>query len=83
MAHLDVINLYQCQFTPEEFRLVCLALAGKLRPQEMLEALDLNVRLSEMRAKQVALSNEKCGQALKQALSLRDAPEAKGNGGQS
>ena len=65
MAHIDVKTSYALQLTPEEFRLVGLALAGKLKPgAETKEAAELNARLQELRLKQVALSHEACEAAL-------------------
>jgi hypothetical protein len=65
--HLDVKTTYALQLTPEEFRLVGLALAGKLKGAEMREAADLNARLQELRLKQVALSHEACEAAFQKA----------------
>jgi hypothetical protein len=67
MAHIDVKTTYLLHLTPEEFRLVGLALAGKLKGAEMREAADLNARLQELRLKQVALSHEACRTALEKA----------------
>ncbi len=67
MAHLDVKTTYSLHLTPEEFRLVGLALAGKLKGVEMKEAAELNVRLQEMRLKQVTLAHEACEAACQKA----------------
>jgi hypothetical protein len=72
MVHLDVKTNYALQLTPEEFRLVGLALAGKLKGTEMKEAVELNARLQEMRLKQVALSHEACKSALEKAQEIME-----------
>jgi hypothetical protein len=67
MPHLDLKTNYFLQLTPDEFRLVGLALAGKLKGAELKEAAELNVRLQEMRLKQVTLSREACESAFQKA----------------
>jgi hypothetical protein len=67
MAHLDVKTNYFLQLTPEEFRLVGLALAGKLKGAELKEAAELNARLQELRLKQVTLAHEACESAFQKA----------------
>ena len=68
MAHLDIKTTYAVHLTPEEFRLVGLALAGKLKPgTEMREAAELNARLQEMRLKQATLAQEVCEAACQKA----------------
>jgi len=67
MAHLDIKTTYTVHLTPEEFRLVGLALAGKLKGAELKEAAELNVRLQEMRLKQVTLAHEACQSACQKA----------------
>ena len=47
MAHLDIKTTYAVQLTPGEFRLVGLALVGKLKGAEMKDAAELNARLQE------------------------------------
>jgi hypothetical protein len=76
MAHLDVKTTYSLHLTPEEFRLVGLALAGKLKPgAETREAAELNARLQEMRLKQVALGQEACEAAFQKAQEARKEAE--------
>ena len=68
MAHLDIKTAYALQLTPEEFRLVGLALAGKLKPgTETREAAELNARLQELRLKRVTLAHEACESAFQKA----------------
>ncbi len=71
MAHLDIKTAYAVQLTPEEFRLVGLALAGKLKGAELKEAAELNARLQELRLKQVALSHEACEAAFLKAQEVK------------
>jgi hypothetical protein len=72
MAHLDLKTIYFLHLTPDEFRLVGLALAGKLKPgAETAEAAELNSRLQELRLKQVALSHEAREAALQKAQEAR------------
>jgi hypothetical protein len=74
MAHLDVKTTYFLHLTPEEFRLVGLALAGKLKGAELKEAAELNARLQEMRLKQATLAQEVCEAACQKAQETeRDA----------
>ncbi len=67
MAHIDVKTTYLLHLTPEEFRLIGLALAGRLRGGEKMEAADLNTRLQELRLKQVNLTHEACEAAFQRA----------------
>jgi hypothetical protein len=68
MAHLDLKTTYFLHLTPDEFRLVGLALVGKLKPgAETAEAAELNARLQEMRLKQVTLAHEACEAAFQKA----------------
>ena len=79
MAHLDMKTTYFLHLTPEEFRLVGLALAGKLKPgTETTEAAELNSRLQEMRLKQVALNHEACEAAFQKAQEARSQLGDKG-----
>lgn len=79
MAHLDIKTTYAVHLTPEEFRLVGLALAGRLKPgAETAEAADLNARLQEMRLKQIALSHEACEAAFQKAEEMRSQFSDKG-----
>ena len=76
MAHLDIKTTYAVALTPEEFRLVGLALAGKLKlGEETKAATELNVRLQEMRLKQVALSHEACEAACRKAQEVQTEAE--------
>jgi len=76
MAHLDLKTMYFLHLTPEEFRLVGLALAGKLKlGTETAEAAELNARLQEMRLKQVALSHEACEAAFQKAQEVQKEAE--------
>jgi hypothetical protein len=52
MAHLDVKPLYSLQLTAEEFKLIGLALAGKLDGKECTAARELNLKLQQMREAQ-------------------------------
>jgi len=79
MAHLDIKTTYLLHITPDEFRLVGLALAGKLKPgAEMAEAAELNVRLQEMRLKQVVLNHEASEAAFQKAEEMRSQLSDKG-----
>lgn len=52
MAHVDLEITYSMRLTTAEFRLITLALAGKLNSRDDLrEALVLNERLCELRAR--------------------------------
>ncbi len=75
MAHLDIKTTYAVHLTTEEFRLVGLALAGKLKPgTETREAAELNARLQELRLKQMTLAHEACQSACQKAQETeRDA----------
>ena len=76
MAHLDIKTTYAVQLTPEEFRLVGLALAGKLKPgTETKQAMELNARLQEMRLKQVTLAHEACEAACHKAQEVQKEAE--------
>lgn len=58
MAHLDVKTLYHLQLTADEFKLLGLALAGKLRGADKKLAHELNVRLQELRESQVQIAHD-------------------------
>jgi len=76
MAHLDLKTTYFLHLTPDEFWLVGLALAGKLKlGTETAEAAELNARLQEMRLKQVALSHEACEAACEKAREVQKSAE--------
>jgi hypothetical protein len=76
MAHLDLKTTYFLHLTPDEFRLVGLALAGKLKPgTEAKEAAELNARLQELRLKQVALTHEACEAACQKAQEVQKEAE--------
>jgi hypothetical protein len=76
MPHLDLKTTYALQLTPEEFRLVGLALAAKLKLGEAQEAASLNARLQELRLKQVALSHEACEAACRKAQEAEGEAQA-------
>lgn len=76
MPHLDIKTTYAVQLTPEEFRLVGLALAEKLKGAELKEAAELNARLQELRLKQVVLSHEACEAAYQKAQEVQKETEA-------
>jgi len=79
MAHMDIKTTYLLHLTPEELRLVGLALAGKLKPgAETTEAAELNSRLQEMRLKQVTLAHEACEAAFQKAQGARSQLSDKG-----
>ena len=76
MAHLDIKTTYAVHLTPEEFRLVGLALAGKLKPgAETKEAVELNARLQELRLKQMTLAHEACQSACQKAQEAQKEAE--------
>jgi len=59
MAHVELEVAYSVHLTGAEFRLVTLALAGKLRAREDVhEALLLNERLCDLRARFAAQLSE-------------------------
>lgn len=59
MAQIDLEISYSMRLTSVEFRLVTLALAGKLNSRaEVREALVLNERLCELRARLATQLNE-------------------------
>jgi hypothetical protein len=67
MANLDVKPTYYLQVTAEELRLIGLGLAGKLKTCEEKAALELNVRLQELREKQTRMIHESSVAALESA----------------
>lgn len=68
MPHLDIKPLYHLQLTADEFKLLGLALAGKLKTvADKKAAHDLNVRLQEIRDSQLQNLNEKSRAALASA----------------
>ena len=75
MPHVDIKTIYAVQLTPEEFRLVGLALAGKLKGSELREAAELNARLQELRLKQVTLAHEACQSAFQKAQEVQKEAE--------
>lgn len=59
MAHIELDVSYTLRLTSAEFRLLTLSLAGKLRSrEEVREALLLNERLCDQRARYVAQLND-------------------------
>ena len=58
MSHVDVEVRYNLNLNGREFRLVSLALAGKLPDKERRDALELNVQLCEQRTKFMAEQSE-------------------------
>lgn len=67
MPHLDVKTLYHVQLTADEFKLLGMALAGKLKGLDKKAAHDLNVRLQEMRESQVQIAHDSSKTALQSA----------------
>lgn len=67
MPHLDVKTLYHLQLTADEFRLLGLALAGKLKGADKKAAHELNVRLQEIRESQVQVAHDSSKSALQSA----------------
>lgn len=73
MPHTDAIQTYQVQLTTAEFRLVTLGLAGKLKDSEdQHEALSLNTKLCEQRAKSLKDKYEVAFEAMCQAQLLEN-----------
>ena len=73
MAHIDVKQTYLVQFTSEEFRLVTLGLAGKLKDQEdVADALHLNTKLCEYKAKSLKDQHSVAYEAMCQAQLLEN-----------
>jgi hypothetical protein len=75
MPHLDVKTLYHLQLNADEFKLLGLALAGKLKGTDKKAAHELNVRLQESREQQIAMQIASCKAA------LNNAKEAASNDG--
>ena len=74
MAHIDLEITYNVRLTGTEFRLVTFALAGKLRSsEETRDALLLNERLCDLRARFVAQLNDAAAGAQVKASELRAA----------
>lgn len=67
MAHADCLPTYQLKLTAEEFRLITLALAGKLDEHEKAEALELNVHLCRIRAHHLRGQADAAAKALESA----------------
>lgn len=77
MPHCDIKFHIHLQLTHEEFRLIGLALARRLAGDEDIQnALQLNVQLQELRAKQVAGWLDVC----EGAFNVAKAQAAKGGG---
>lgn len=82
MAHIDLEVTYNVRLTGAEFRLVTLALAGRLRSRdETRDALLLNERLCELRARFAAQLSEttagahaKASELCAAALGAQDDP---------
>lgn len=74
MAQIDLEISYSVRFTGAEFRLVTLALAGRIESKdEMQEALALNERLCDLRARLTAQLSDVTAGALRKASELRTA----------
>ena len=77
MAHIDLDITYSVRLSSAEFRLMTFALAGKLRSKEELrDALLLNERLCDLRARHVAQLSEATTGAHSKASELRAALDA-------
>lgn len=73
MPHIDVKQIYFVQFTPEELRLVTLALADKLKDEEdRRDALCLNTKLCEGRTKSLKSQHEVAFEAMRLAQLLEN-----------
>lgn len=80
MAHIDVKQTYLVQLTSEEFRLVTLGLAGKIKDSEdVADALQLNSKMCEYKARSLKDQHETAYQAMCQAqlLSNPNVPPTK------
>jgi len=73
--HLDVMTEYRISLTPDEFKVVGLALAGLLRLGSKDEKLarELNVRLQEARLQQFEERADSCRTTTKQAHQQAEA----------
>lgn len=73
MPHTDVKQIYQVQLTTEEFRLVCLSLAGKVKDQEdVRDALALNTKLCEQRVRSLKDQHNTAFEAMRLAQLLEN-----------
>lgn len=73
MPHTDVIQTYQVQFTASEYRLVTLALAGKLKDEDdIADAISLNTKLCEQRALSLKKQHENAFEAMRLAQLLEN-----------
>lgn len=73
MSHIDIKQIYVVQLTAEEFRLVTLALAGKIKEvDDQADALALNTRLCYQRSKGLKDQHEVAYQAMCQAQLLEN-----------
>lgn len=73
MPHIDVKHTYLIQLTDYEYRLVVMALAGKIKDSEDVKgALSLNTKLCEQRAKSLKDQHEVAFQAMCQAQLLEN-----------
>ena len=71
MPHVDAVQTFHVQFTLDEFRLVTLALAGKIKDEEdVQDALTLNTKLCEQRFKSLKDKQEVAYHAMCQAQLL-------------
>ena len=71
MPHLDIKMSYNLQLTTEEFKLIGLALAGKLEAEiDKKAAQELNIRLQEMRTTQVSMVLDASKCALQKAKEI-------------
>lgn len=72
MAQVDLEVTYSVRLTSAEFRIVTLALAGKVSSKDdVREALSLNVRLCELRARLTAQLSEVTAGARAKASELQ------------
>ncbi len=74
MATIELEITYSVRFTSAEFRLVTLALAGKaVSNEDVRDALSLNERMCDQRAKLAAQLSEVTAGAQSKASELRSA----------
>jgi hypothetical protein len=76
MAQIDLEITYSVRFTSAEFRLVTLALAGRIDSRDEMQALSLNERLCDLRARLTAQLSDVTAGALRKASELRTAASA-------
>lgn len=83
MAEVNARSQYTVKLEQSEFRLICLGLSGKLKGKDALEAMELNVKLLELRqgflddvAKVSLGAVEKARQELEEMKAQRKPKEA-------